>query len=868
MRRLTPQAARWHQYYLRRNWLNPALASSLPPQRSFSSTSHVYQRDRKNQVTVRHFEQATPNSLDRLEVDPEAEGHENEKFLQSKVAQLEEELKVLKEGPFGPNSKFMRELSEEDRIKAQEVIRKYEAEHAKEHASRGVQDAQIDAGYEAALKKEFDAVMESEKQLWDPTRPMEQPAVSPKEDFEVELTIPDAQQAYVSRFNKTLKSLRNNPSASQKQDAWRSYRRCKQSLPFFLDIVPAEALNILWNGLLPASGPAPPGSSQWEALAKDILSSGRDLETYQWLDYMTLLRRDGKPIEALAIWKERRSHLEHYNSDQLRNYWGIGVQLFVATNDPTNAQNTAMILLEMDPLSKPLILVPVIICWAQSDTKDGETRAWALYLHLKLALGEDMTMEDYDALSVGLLNAGRSRLALAVFKDMMLTGRDSPADSTALYKASLGLVGKLHSSSIKESDVNKVSLAALTILPRQFQNKFFYASWIKKLIGLGEIDAAAKVVELMYERGTKPDVKHLNGLVGAWFREGSIKSKGKAEQLAWTMIQERINRIWGDQSFNPPVHQQPQKPGPLYLQRTVPEGNIETFSILLLYYTRRGEEKTADYLIDCLHKAQIRPNAFFMNHLLYKELRQQNIFGVWSKYRDMTQLLKPDLETFACLWDCGKIQYDRAIYNFDEHFPPPRLLYKEMLDWYYSLSPSNRDIARSDFSKDLYDLIIRCFCLSLDLHGALVALRSMHETFGILPDETTAQILAFSIVRLAPATKPENSRMRRRRMSSTPRARDNVESVGKILGMLREQKAEKLSQQGEELEELDVDTRKLFELGLLCDLLRVILRRIQNEPASVEESIQVAAGEMSVPQTNLDDPVIQGLNCPSYLEGL
>ena len=105
----------------------------------------------------------------------------------------------------------------------------------------------------------------------------------------------------------------------------------------------------------------------------------------------------------------------------------------------------------------------------------------------------------------------------------MVTGQDPSNDSTALYKSALGLAGNLHASSINENDVNKVSLSVLKVLPRRFQNRFFYASWMKKLIGMGEVDSAALVIELMYERGVKPDSKHLNGIIAGWLREGNSK---------------------------------------------------------------------------------------------------------------------------------------------------------------------------------------------------------------------------------------------------------------------------------------------------------------------------------------------------------
>ena len=266
-----------------------------------------------------------------------------------------------------------------------------------------------------------------------------------------------------------------------------------------------------------------------------------------------------------------------------------------------------MAFLSNDQSRQPRVLIPVITAWGLVPGKEAEVKAWALYLQLKTFLGPNMTMDDYDQISIGLLTAGRLDTAVAIFKDMMVTGQDPAKDSTAVYQAALGLAGNLHASSISEQAVNKVSLSALTMLPRQFQNRFFYASWMKKLIGMGQVDSAALVIELMYERNVRPDTKHLNGLVAGWLHEGSPQARDKAERLAWSMIQHRIDAVW--KRFQPlettprlqVKHQDVESSRiPHFMKREVPPASIETFSILLLHYTRRGDDDMVKYLVKCL----------------------------------------------------------------------------------------------------------------------------------------------------------------------------------------------------------------------------------------------------------------------------
>lgn len=857
MRRLGIQAARWHHHGLPRTHLNHASSTSLLHRRAFVSSPSRASDDREPKVTIKQYEQSTLNSNDRVEVDPAADVHNEQELLKNKIAQLEDELEFLKEGPYGPNSPFMKSLPAADRERALEALRKYDEEHPEEkELEMDEEDERIaNADFDRMIEEEFGGMAKEQEELWDPTKKVAEPMPPPKESFEVELKVPDTQQAYVDRFNKTLKGLTRNPTTAQKLDAWRSYRRCKESLPFFVEIVPDQALEMLWDSQAPRTDAEHSHPSHIETLAEDMLSNKRQLSFSQWMQYLELLYRDGKIDTALRFWENCLDLMWDHGPEDNNRYWRVGVRILVADGELKRAEEQAIAFLDADKAHDARILIPIIVAWAQRPGLEDDGRCWTLYLRLKTMLGDQMKMDEYDALSVGFLKAGKTSLALAIFKDMMLTGQDSKTESRTLYKASLGLVDSLHTSSISESDVNKVSLTALTILPRKFQNKFFYGSWIKKLIGMGETDSAAKVVELMYERDVRPDPKHLNGIMGAWLREGNPSSKDKAERLGWAMIQERIDQVWSSPSTKPSVHDSETGVGvSQYMHRRVPPANIETFSVLLLYYTRRNQEEMINYLLTSMENARVKPNTFFMNHLLYRDLRQQNIFAVWSGYQEVTKTTKPDLETFACLWDTGKLQYDRTRSQFDHRFPNARKLHYEMMEWFTKSTPHHQNAAKQNFSKDLYEQVIRCFCLSLDLHGTLVALRSMKEMFGFFPDTDVIRILLFLIVRIAPP--PDGApKSRRRRISATPRARENLEYATKLIDVLREEKTYSLSEQGVEFEEMSEEDKKQFEVDLMSNVLKVVLRRLSKDSETMEQKIKATAEEMGVPNLDLGGPL-------------
>ncbi|KLJ06949.1 hypothetical protein EMPG_17557 [Blastomyces silverae] len=859
MRRLSLSGAQWHRHGVHQSRPNSCFPPHLHTRRPFSSSitalSNSDDRNNKSKASIRWFEQPTRLSKEKVEVYPEEEERAEQDVIWAKIRELQEELKEIKQGPFGPNSPLMKQLPEKQREIVREAVRKYEEEHVEDEAKDKQHYEEFFAGLDEMIAEEAQDLEKRKTAEWNPKEMLEPVKPSPKESFEVELKVPDTAQAHVNRFNQNLKVLLKDPTRANRQELWRSYQRCKALIPAFIELLPEETLAIMWTSQSQSASPQVPQLGHWEDLAEDILSNGRDLTQPQWLRYIALLLENGQSNKAFTMWKSREKHLDYASSTEVEQFWNLGVEILIANGELESAQDLALAFLADDHSRPPRILIPIIVAWAKIPGNTNGARAWTLYLRLKTILGSDINMNDYDSISVGFLKAGRVDMAVAVFKDMMLTGQSSPSDSTSLYHASLGLVDNLQASSITEADVNKVSLSALTIMPRKFQNKFFYASWMKKLIGMGEVDSAAAVVELMYERGINPDAKHLNGVIGGWLRKESATAREKAEKLGWAMIQERIDTVWSRQKNLLPGSSKPSvRDGgdgvriPKFEQRTVPPASIETFSLLLLYYARRGQEPMANYVIECLEKAQMQPNVFFMNHLLFAELRKQDVLGVWTRYQQMSATVRPDLETFACLWDCAKIQYDRARPAFDSNFPTARVLYREMMDWYFSLTPRSQANARKFFTKDLYDQILRCFSFSLDPQGTIVALHSMRHVFGYIPDVVTARILMFEVVRLLPPPPEleDNKRTRRhrRRISTNPRSKESLQHVTKLLETLRDRKVVELGKQGLLIEDLDMKARKDHEVNLYSDLLRVVLSRLAENPRKNEDKIRKAALEM------------------------
>ena len=798
---------------------------------------------------IHFYEQNTLGSRKRRKVDPEAEDQSELGAVENELHRLDQELKVLQEGPYGPNSPLMKSLPEKDRAIALEALRKHEEEVGEDKEQLSLEDV-FDNELDEELRSEFEGLAVEQENLTTRKDHGQRKKVIqstiPREREPFEVILPDGEtHPYIDQFNICLeKFVRDKSDESVRQRLWKWYRRCKMASSNFLKSVPEETANLLWESQTQGESTKPTRLTHLQTLFLDDNAVGRTQSTPYLLSYIESLHENGEISHALDLWETYQGQISAGMRDS-EKYWKLGVHLFAADGNPQRAQDIALAFLASNHSREPRILIPVITGWGRQPGEEAGVKAWVLYLRLKTLLRGNMTMDDYDNVSIGLLKARRSDLALAVFKDMMVTYQSPENDSMALY---LRLAGNLQAVSINEEEVNRISLSALTFLPKRFHNRFFFASWMKKLIGMGEVDSAAMVVELMYEKGIRPDTKHLNGIIAAWLREGNLLARTKMESLGWGMIHKRIDDVsardsqtrHSDQAKRPTTTRRSR-----LTERRVPPANIETFSILLLHYTRRSNDDMVQDLAKCLVDARIKPNSYFMNHLLYMSLRKQDITSVWQKFENMSSAVHPDLETFACLWDCGKLQYDISRVASSEIFPSARDLYSEMMQWYSQLPERSKLIAREEFSKDLYDQIIRCFCLLKDLPGTLVAMHSMQTTFQFFPDDMTTRILVLQVARMAgvPEGTPTN---RLRRLSSTPRIKENIKQVYRLLEVLSEIKTAFLQSNGLELDQLDPHEKPFYKLEIMSDLLRAVMSRFADDPGSVEKEITDAASQMSV----------------------
>lgn len=767
-----------------------------------------------SKITVNWYEQLFPGlPHSRRRIDPSREdGGDNSELvqrLQAKVKQLTAEIAQMRD----PNT-FIATLPEEEQA--------------------GARNAMIDA------KDGETSLFEHDVSL------MDLPKLA---KLERKLDLSPQQTVYLKILDKCLREAADDiENTACRSKLWRAYNAAKRNLPPFLNLVPDSIYKVLFESEERADDAH--RSTHVYELAADVLTHGKRFTTQQALLYIDSLLDLGRVDQALAQWESHKARL--LLDEDARDAFGyLGIKLFAKDKKPEQAQQLALELLpRIDQDLKVTIFIPVLETWAKEGSENSLTRAWTLYVHLRKELGPSLRVQDYDSIITSFLKCGRSQLALAVFKDLTICGHGDQHGSVELYNK---VVGDMQRQSGDTVQLNKISLMALTALPPKFQNKFFYASWLRRLLAEGEVDMATSVVELMIERDVKPDAKHLNGIIGAWLRSGSATERAKGDQLAWSMIHRRLQLVKERQGLA--VEQididgkTPSFTLKISSSRIIPSATIETFCLLLLNYERRGLKKQVDLLKMNLAKAEIHPNSYWMNHLMYAELRDDRSDRAWDIYSGRPQYVIPDMETFACLWDCKKRNSDKILYHSTQSFPGGRQLLHEMIFWYSTVGQAGREKSRRVVTKDMYHQIIRCMCLARDFEGTIVALYALKNIFQVYPDSDTARLITIQAAR---CSFGEAAPQRRRRRSSTAQSqsKNNFQRMKQLLELVREQRAEKLHNQGVNSDSFSEERKGQEMIIVLAKFLHTIILHTAEDQDVIVPRMRKAGEEIGVRMDN------------------
>ncbi|MCJ1272524.1 hypothetical protein MMC21_000310 [Puttea exsequens] len=814
-------------------------------QRKEKKKDEVGDSGKEDTPSVKWWVQDFPWSTTKTQIYPEEIAQENEEekdWLKAEIQKIDEEDAEIERPGKILIEPLLSILPVEQQEAVREKIRKDETEEARQIQAKNI------------LKKR----LAERDEKW-------------KNELEIRWQLPPGQAVYLRKFNmNTFEAFKNVPDPTTRKNLWQSYARCKAFLHSFIKHVPDRSWVILWA----SQKAGMPGDPHWAEhlveLAEDMLEVGKPLSINRRVLYLEALCGIGRQGLAVEKWQDWSDDLDQKASEA---HELLGVRLFASQGDPEKAERIAFGALKGGVPEKSRILIPAITAWASRGDYVGATHAWAIYLRLKEHLGSRFTMGDYDTIIMIFLGANRADLAMAVFKDMMLQDmmlNEYQADygSVELYRKSLSLIGKAQDSAVSVEDLKNVSLSRLTTMPNPFNNRFFYGKLLKKLMGAGELQAATAVIELMYKRGLQPAPKHVNGLIGAWIRSGTREDGQAAEEMAWAMVYERYDLV-KERRKNESMTRKDIREGTVVgsnsgvshdSRRAVPTATVETFCLLLQLYGRSSRYDNVQLVQDALEKAELKPNVYFVNHLLYINLRRGRYDKVWAEFRESFGVMTPDLETFAALWDTERVHlYQKEGISHDP-FPGPRILMSHMINWLGQTKPHERKEAIEGFNKGLRDQIIRCMCLSDDREGIIVALYAMKESFGSYPDANTVRMISANIRRMGIGEKEARKGGRAKRGEGIKRQRlQNKLKIADAFALIVEDRKWELRAHGINLDNTEERIFREEGLFVLSEFLRRILKRTAIYPDEVQGNLEKAAWEMGVGGIRMEDPLLRGI---------
>jgi len=556
--------------------------------------------------------------------------------------------------------------------------------------------------------------------------------------------------------------------------------------------------------------------------------------------------------------------MSNMSAEWITNFYSTGIQLYSSINRPSKAQNIAFGAL--DKGADPKILMHVVLSWAQAQSP---AKAWSVYLKMRTLLGAEMPAELYEQVSDALLDNNHNEMALAVFKDMVARVRGSGENTLESYHKALNNTDLAGAPEDVEKAIHQVSLTMLLALPKQYQNKYFFASWIKKLLGQQRTEAASMVVDLMYERGIKPDPTHLNGIIGAWLRDQSPHSREKAEKLAWEMIQARINQVkerthnTSNKSFEnvfrkvmPQIESNNVHLPPIYLTRPTPAANTETFSLLFDHAEQRHRWSDFQRLTSIMiGPAALKPNNFVTNKWLAAELHNRSYNRFWALFNGLEHQITPNLETYALAWRAVVAQ--QGIYS-GKSPTTFRQLFSSMMIWQTNLRSQARRAAREDFEDDFYTEVIRSFCYGLDLPGTICAMQGMYTAFKATPNDTVVQLITGQVARML--HRPDGKRPiaggRRRANARLAVDQTVLKDIADIVDTLEAKHKIDLVEGGraepQDLEDPESQMAKKMRLDVMTEFLALMMQRTKKEVDNPAKTLRDVAKIMCVDVGHVD----------------
>jgi pentatricopeptide repeat protein len=637
--------------------------------------------------------------------------------------------------------------------------------------------------------------------------------------------------------------------------------------------IPERAWDVLWNAQNVH------GYSRKKRLPRleHDLSSVGVTTVGQRVQSLEDLFLEGKEEEALKAWEGDHSQPARVlRQDYKPEHLEMGVKLHALAGNTDRARQVMKELFELYPNSSPSIMMSVFRAHTSSGVEEKHDVAKEIYIEMRERMGASFTVETYDACLIGFLEARCLQHAKQVFRDMCKDGHLATSGDAGSVEEVLKRLHLLYRLGTDISKMTSIVLDAISILPVSYHGHIF-GSWMKCAVIENAPEAAAQILDMMFQRGFKPEVFHFNLLLRALLRTKETSKILQAENIGWRMVERaKLEVIETDRIPHGPARYIESKlnnndlamEGPKHAMApeagatmAVPNASVTTFGIIMQHHAKNSQWEHVDYLARQLNEAGLTPNTVIMNVLIDSKCRQGRFSEAWMIYKSLTdnpdaQNVFPNGKTIRSLWKMLRFALGEQTQTTPEYssLPTPRALLAETVRWWemcrsrYDAERFRQGLAAADHGA-IMGLMMHCFSYKGDLPGCLVALHVLRHKFDILPNDKTFDIIKRQMAWVDLRNETESVRLQ---FTLSGAHKRNTQYVEALFQKLLEQRMKSMDV-GSDIES-SFSHEELGDIGLnlFSELVRAFMKKTY-EPATVEAMIDAVKDEVGVPDMKTGD---------------
>ncbi|KAJ4372526.1 hypothetical protein N0V83_004301 [Neocucurbitaria cava] len=593
----------------------------------------------------------------------------------------------------------------------------------------------------------------------------------------------------------------------------------------------------------------------------------------------------GKDEQALKEWEQDHS-LDCARHDYEPEHLEAGARLHALAGNADRAREVMEKLYALYPDWDPSVMMTVFRAHTSSASEQHHKLAKDIYKWMKEKRGNEVSIDDYDSWLVGFLEAQHLHYAKLVFRDMIKNERLITTGSAEHIEEVLKRLHMLYRLGDDISKMTSIALDLLSVLPQAYHLHVF-GDWMKSAVVHKAPGAAAQILDMMFQRGSKPQTFHFNMLLEALLRTKEDPNILKAENIGWRMIEEASKphkeamRSDSTTEIISKRHKRKKRPATTDAARKVPKADVATLALIMHHHAQNLQWEHVDYLARQLKQTSIEPNTMIMNVLIDNKCRQGAYVEAFAIYKALTSPIEgnstvegdsiiegnstsasaedifPDGATIRCLWKTLRLALSSKSFRDDPNLPSPRDLLKETVSW-WTLSRSRYDASR--FLQGLAGadhgaitaLMLHCFSFTSDLPGSLIVLHVLRHKFDIFPTDKVAEILRRQVAWVDLTTETKAVRIHFAQQSRNGSGQREREKVARVYEILRERRMGKMGLGGKGQDRMGVEEMGDVELNLLSEFVRVVLKR-RHPPDVVEAMLDDARKSVGLPDLPTGD---------------